>query len=224
MKTVIDLLSIHRYSGTEILTNEHTGATDTAEGWAQTIVELIKYGSPDPEKYSEAEWEGRCLTDFSCLIPKEEPKEGLMSLAIAPTPAQLIKIQKNMSKIGFKVVSGLLHNYPEASSGWIRCTKYGYNYNEAGVLDKDNPAEDYWMEFAVGPQGDYVNSKTPIVRVKVSDVVRVGFARMFLDVLAGGCKGYFRDGLISFLDADYWDSDSIDGLMQFHFYGEVLCG
>ena len=124
----------------------------------------------------------------------------------------------------FDLVHGNLGNYPEVNSGWIRCTKWGYFRDAEGNLNEENPEEDFQMEFAVGPQGDYVNKSTPKQTIRVSDVVAGGFEKMLAAVTAGGLRGYFPNGEEDFWDECCWDADSIDGLMQFHFYGDVLCG
>lgn len=117
-----------------------------------------------------------------------------------------------MAKKAKDLAFGLLQNYPEYSSDWIRCVKW----SEYNVPD----CESYTLYFKA-LDGIHDDDNYYPRQASTEDVVPA-IIKMFMMVQAGKLR--LSWGGPDFWDDGNWDAIALDCLMQIHFYGEVVYG
>jgi hypothetical protein len=118
------------------------------------------------------------------------------------------------------ILDDLFANYPEAGSGAaLQCVDWDYkNFKFTFVdaedeVDEDDPdAEEVVSFFGTGHYRKYVVTKEMAIE---------GFKK-FVEAYYQNRFSFY--GLTDPLDADYYDADSIDAVLQYTLFGELIYG
>ena len=127
-------------------------------------------------------------------------------------PTVLDQFQNRLQKKCSKLADGVIQNYPEYNSEWIRCINWGreadgsyYKVMKFNVLNPDT-------------------NEYEVKTLKVEELTPAVFST-WIQYEAGMVDPFYGCGKVEdFWDGAYWDALALDCLMQVHFFGEVVYG
>jgi hypothetical protein len=149
---------------------------------------------------------------------------------IVIAPEIIAKFTAKMSEKAYLLASDILCNYPDYSMEWMVCTNWHYpeqnnaNYEDGDEMEADSNYD--YIELAVGTDGDLVDmddKDTYTIHRVTAELLAPSVLAFWIGTLAG--EHLSEDySPADYWDAGDWDAISTDALLQFHFYGSVICG
>ena len=110
-----------------------------------------------------------------------------------------------MNEITMEKCKSVLMNYPEYSSPWIKCVEWGdYSVLTFMVMSKEDES--------IVKQIDLTAEQLAVTFDKVGENSQTG------NSLGKRLELYYED------EAEFFDMEATDNLMQYHFYGRPIYG
>jgi hypothetical protein len=128
------------------------------------------------------------------------------------------KAGAKLQELAAELATELMDNYPEYSSEWIQCKSWDYGMDPA--MEKHIRPGSFTFAVADPDEGDCEVYET---RVVTQADVATALPAFWMAVTAG-LLNPGGIGSRNFWDPSDWDSDALDCLMQYYFYGDVVYG